>query len=135
MIYFILVFGTVIIGTLAFIVSIGKWFDKDLINLYHYFNYMSRTQRIVERRYNAVDLYAAVKYIKIEDFKGIFRVPDTNILVDNKHKQYLIEQQCRLLAKKMLDDGLIEIWEEDDYQFHPDMKRIMLKVKVYKRDN
>lgn len=127
--YLILTFGAVILFTLAFIAINAKF----IFSLRFYHKAFDFGPRIVERSYRGHDFVASFEYETKESLMNMYhmREPNVLLLMDNKHKDYMIENFCRDLVKQMFEGGFVEVKEADNHH-NPYMKRVDMRIKVYK---
>lgn len=132
MIYFIALFGFVIITTISFIAwafseysTIEYEIKKDKL--------FNMPVPIIERAYRAVDLRSMINYVDSDDvFARKYFYDDSKQVVHNEmHKKVLIEKACYDLTKTMINDGFVQIVDHRD-KLNPYQNTIEMRVKVYK---
>jgi len=130
MIYFIFIFGITIIGTLVFIASLRM---PDYISTY------SPLPHIIET-FNLVELQDSVTYSSLPEMRAYeanrpFDYFSTELIIrDNHHKQNVIQDRVGKMVKDMIKAEMVEIEEFYDPKIHPYRKRIIIKIKAYKKN-
>lgn len=125
----------VIVSSLAYIGRTYKWLfvQQELLS-----SYITKPL-IVERVYRAIDFKSQFQYIMKDDFANFqfFLRPEdkTRVVIDDEHKKYILKEYTQQLAEQMLNAGVVQVNEVDDYMTHPYIKRMQMKVKVYKPEH
>lgn len=85
---------------------------------------------VIEKAYRAMDFRTTFEYTtEIPERFDYFQIP--NVIRNKEHLDYTIEKFTAELVKEMLKEGVVEMKEQEDI-YRPYLKRIELKVKVYK---
>lgn len=128
MIYLIYFFGIVIIGTLVFIYFVLKWFIEEKLKTYRA---PFTPQLIIEKAYRARDFFYSLNYTRIDDVRRHqhLLMPNTTVIKDDDHKNWLIKQSSIKLVEDMFKAGCVEVREEDE--LFSIQKRIDIRIKVY----
>lgn len=129
MIYFIFIFGIMIIGTLAFIASIKIPPKIELKFAYHTTTKVS---------YDLVELVDPILYLPADELQRMHFGSDLSkelIVSNDTHLNRIIEERVRILVRQMLKEGLVEIihFEDHDYEFFP-RKKVILKLRIYRKE-
>jgi len=138
MIYIVYSFGVFII--LAIIVVI--WQAKQFYDLKWVTHNLFANMRlpIIERAYRSMDFVSSVRYIREEALMRYGHMVDTDreIIVDSKHRDYIIRDCVNSLANEMLKNGVVEVRDSRDdpeYYGNPYEGTLTMRIKAYKPDH
>jgi hypothetical protein len=128
MIYFILFLIVFIIGTIIFIIVQGKFvlnLEKEPFIPY------GVGPLIIEKAYRAHDFRYSLMYQTEENLRYAMLDYTVPVIDVPDHKKYIMRDAVHKMAEEFLDGGFIEIHEQNE-RGNPYLKRVDLKIKVYK---
>lgn len=127
MIYAI-IFGAFALAVLIYACNTFLWLHSQMDN--SWMNSYTAAPMVIEKAYRAMDFRTVFEYTE--------RIPERfdhfemqNVIRNKEHLDYTIEKFTGQLVQEMLKEGVVEMKEQEDI-YRPYIKRLELKVKVYK---
>lgn len=134
---YIIIFGASVLVALIYAGNTFVWLIET--HRVDFFGRYNAAPMVIERAYRMETIRTMVEYMDVETFeRNRFHMNPMDfgdkIVTSMEHKQHLIEMQAHKLTHEMLTNGFIEMVDIDygSPDYHPYLKRTMLKVRVYK---